>query len=239
MRILIAEDDERLADAIARGLRQKLFAVDVVHDGARALVEAAVTPYDVLILDVMLPRATGFDIARELRARGARVPILMLTARDAVSDRVTGLNAGADDYLVKPFAFEELVARIQALLRRGDALKPAVIAIGDLEIDTLALTASRRGRRIELTSREYVLLEYFARHIGHTLSRTDITAHVWDDNHEPSSNALEVLVGRLRRKIEPPSGEAMIETRRGFGYALVVPVKPAPSPAAARPPRQD
>lgn len=239
MRILIAEDDERLADAIARGLRQKLFAVDVVHDGARALVEAAVTPYDALILDVMLPRATGFEVARELRARGARVPILMLTARDAVSDRVTGLNAGADDYLVKPFAFEELVARIQALLRRGNALKPAVLVVGDLEIDTLALTASRCGQRIDLTSREYVLLEYFARNAGVTLSRADITAHVWDDNHEPSSNALEVLVGRLRRKVEPPSGEARIETRRGLGYTLVVPATPAPSPAPARPLRQD
>jgi len=238
MRLLIAEDDERLADAIARGLRQKLFAVDVVHDGARALIEAAVTPYDALILDVMLPRATGFDVARELRARGSHVPILMLTARDAVADRVAGLNSGADDYLVKPFAFEELVARIQALLRRGDALKPAVLVVGDLEIDTLALTASRRGQRIDLTSREYVLLEYFARNIGRTLSRADITAHVWDDNHEPSSNALEVLVGRLRRKIEPPSGEAMIETRRGLGYALVVPPMTAPSPASARAPRQ-
>ncbi|MDE3152342.1 MAG: response regulator transcription factor [Gemmatimonadota bacterium] len=239
MRILIAEDDERLADAIARGLRQKLFAVDVVHDGARALVEAAVTEYDVLILDVMLPRATGFDVARELRARGARVPILMLTARDAVSDRVAGLNSGADDYLVKPFAFEELVARIQALLRRGDAFRPTVLVVGDLEIDTLALTASRGGRRIDLTSREYVLLEYFARNIGRTLSRAEITTHVWDDNHEPSSNALEVLVGRLRRKIEPPSGQAMIETRRGLGYALVAPATTAASQGSARPAHQD
>jgi DNA-binding response OmpR family regulator len=238
MRILIAEDDERLADAIARGLRKQLFAVDVVHDGARALVEAAVTPYDVLILDVMLPRATGFDVARGLRARGARVPILMLTARDAVSDRVAGLNAGADDYLVKPFAFEELLARIQALLRRGDALKPAVLVIGDLAIDTLALTASRGGRPIDLTSREYVLLEYLARNVGRTVSRADITAHVWDDNHEPSSNALEVLVGRLRRKIEPPSGQPMIETRRGLGYILAAPPTTAPLAGPRQPLRQ-
>lgn len=226
MRLLIAEDDERLADVVARGLRKQSFAVDVVHDGKRALVEAAVTPYDALILDVMLPGLTGFEVARQLRSRAIRVPILMLTARDAVADRVDGLNAGADDYLIKPFAFEELVARIRALLRRGDALRPSVLAVGDLEVDTLALTVSRAGEPIALTSREYALLEYFARNVGRTISREDITTHVWDDNHDPASNALDVLISRLRRKIDPPTGETMIQTRRGLGYALVAPGEP-------------
>ena len=235
MRILIAEDDVRLADVVARGLRKQLFAVDVVHDGKHALVEAVVTPYDAVVLDVMLPHATGLEVARRLRARGIRVPILMLTARDAISDRVDGLNAGADDYLIKPFAFEELVARIRALLRRGDAIKPAVLVVGDLEVDTLALTVSRAGQPIGLTSREYVLFEYFARNAGRTVSRGEITAHFWDDNHDPASNALDVLVGRLRRKIEFSNGNAMIQTRRGLGYALV---QPAETRTPATAPRQ-
>jgi two-component system copper resistance phosphate regulon response regulator CusR len=227
MRILIAEDDERLAEVVARGLRKQSFAVDVVHDGKRALIEAAVTPYDALLLDVMLPHASGFDVARQLRARGIRVPILMLTARDAVADRVDGLNSGADDYLIKPFAFEELVARLRALLRRGDALKPSVIVVGDLEVDTLALTVSRGGQAIPLTSREYALLEYFARNAGRTISREDITAHVWDENHDPASNALDVLVSRLRRKIDPLNGDTIIQTRRGLGYTLVLATEPS------------
>ena len=221
MRILIAEDDERLGDVVARGLRKQSYAVDVVANGTRALTEAAITPYDVLILDVMLPGRSGFDVARALRARGNHVPILMLTARDAVKDRVEGLDAGADDYLVKPFAFEELLARVRALLRRGQALQSAIIAVGDLEIDTATLTASRAGEPIALTSKEYALLEYFARNAGRTVSREDITTHVWDDNHDPFSNALEVLVGRLRRKLDAGRNGTMIQTRRGLGYMLV------------------
>jgi DNA-binding response OmpR family regulator len=221
MRILVAEDDVRLADVIARGLRKQSYAVDVVLDGARAIIEAAVVAYDAIVLDVMLPSSTGFEVARTLRARGNRVPILMLTARDTVADRVEGLDSGADDYLVKPFAFEELLARLRALLRRGEALKPATLSVGDLEVDTQRMTASRAGKQVDLTSKEYSLLEYFARNAGRTISREDITTHVWDGNHDPVSNALEILITRLRRKIDDGRPQSMIQTRRGMGYALI------------------
>jgi two-component system OmpR family response regulator len=221
MRILVAEDDARLADVIARGLRKQSYAVDIVGDGAQAIIEAAVIAYDVMVLDVMLPSRTGFEVARTLRARGNRVPILMLTARDAVADRVEGLDSGADDYLVKPFAFEELLARLRALLRRGEALKPATISIGDLDVDTQRMTASRAGKPIDLTSKEYALLEHFARNAGRTISREQITTHVWDGNHDPVSNALEILITRLRRKIDDGRPRSLIQTRRGLGYALI------------------
>ena len=223
MRILIAEDDERLADVIARGLRKQSYAVDVVHDGARALIEAALVPYDAIVLDVMLPLRSGYEVARELRTRGSRVFILMLTARDAVSDRVEGLDAGADDYLVKPFAFDELLARMRALLRRGDVLAPTIIIVGDLEVDTRRLSVRRAGRSIALTGKEYALLEYLARNEGRVVSREDITTHVWDDNHDPFSNTLEVNIGRLRRKIDAGRDDTLIQTRRGQGYILVAP----------------
>lgn len=220
MRILVAEDDERLGDVVARGLRKQSYAVDVVTDGAQALIEAAVVAYDAVVLDVMLPSKTGFEVARELRTRGNRVPILMLTARDAVADRVAGLDAGADDYLVKPFAFEELLARLRALLRRGEVLKPSTITVGDLVVDTQRMTASRAGEPIDLTSKEYALLEFFARNAGRTVSREDITAHVWDGNHDPFSNALEILITRLRRKIDAGHDRGLIRTRRGMGYVM-------------------
>jgi DNA-binding response OmpR family regulator len=221
MRILVAEDDARLADVIARGLRKQSYAVDVIRDGARAIIEAAVVAYDAIVLDVMLPSSTGFEVARTLRARGNRVPILMLTARDAVADRVEGLDSGADDYLVKPFAFEELLARLRALLRRGEVLKPATISVGDLDVDTQRMTASRSGKTIELTSKEYALLEHFVRNAGRTISREEITTHVWDGNHDPVSNALEILITRLRRKIDDGRPCSLIQTRRGLGYALI------------------
>lgn len=221
MRILIAEDDERLGDVVARGLRRNAYAVDVVTDGARAVIEATLVPYDAIVLDVMLPSQNGYEVARALRARGSRTPILMLTARDGVADRVEGLDAGADDYLVKPFAFDELLARVRALLRRGDALTPVVITVGDLEVDTRRLTATRAGNPIPLTSKEYALLEYFARNAGRVVSREDITSHVWDDNHDPFSNTLEVYIGRLRRKIDAGHSGTLIQTRRGMGYVLV------------------
>lgn len=221
MRILIAEDDERLAGVIARGLRKQSYAVDIIADGARALLEATLVPYDALVLDVMLPGLGGHDVARELRTRGNTVPILMLTARDAVADRVQGLDAGADDYMVKPFAFDELLARIRALLRRGDVLTSTVITVGDLVVDTRRMTVSRAGTLIALTGKEYALLEYFARNPGRVISREDITTHVWDDNHDPFSNSLEVYVGRLRKKINTGQGSPMIRTRRGLGYVLV------------------
>ena len=231
MRILIAEDDERLADVIARGLRKQSYAVDVVHDGSRALIEAALVPYDAIVLDVMLPLRSGYEVARELRTRGSRVSILMLTARDAVSDRVEGLDAGADDYLVKPFAFDELLARLRALLRRGDVLAPTIITVGDLEVDTRRLSVRRAGRSIALTSKEYALLEYLVRNQGRVVSREAITTHVWDDNHDPFSNTLEVNIGRLRRKIDAGRDEALIQTRRGQGYILVAPTDGATAAA--------
>ena len=223
MRILIAEDDVRLADVTARGLRKQSYAVDVVHDGARALIEAALVPYDAIVLDVMLPLRSGYEVARELRTRGSRVSILMLTARDAVADRVEGLDAGADDYLVKPFAFDELLARLRALHRRGDVLAPAIITVGDLEVDTRRLSVRRAGRSVALTSKEYALLEYLVRNAGRVVSREDITTHVWDDNHDPFSNTLEVNIGRLRRKIDFGRDDTLIQTRRGQGYILAAP----------------
>lgn len=220
MRILLAEDDRRLGASIGRGLRDHAYAVDHMEDGARALSEAVIITYDAIILDVMLPSLSGLDVARELRRRSIAVPILMLTARDAIEDRVAGLDAGADDYLVKPFAFDELLARLRALLRRGPHLAPAVLTVGDLEVDTRRQTATRAGRPIGLTTKEYALLEYLARHHGRVVARAEISAHVWDDNHDPLSNNIDVLVNRLRRKIDHGVEGALLQTRRGAGYML-------------------
>lgn len=220
MRILLAEDDQRLSDAIARGLRNHAYAVDVVADGAAAIIEAAVTSYDAIILDVMLPHKTGIEVARELRARQIATPIMMLTARDSIADRVEGLDAGADDYLTKPFAFDELLARVRALLRRGPHVVASVIQVGDLTIDTRAQTVTRAMRHLSLTSKEYSLLEYLARNEGRVVSRTEISEHIWDDNHDPVSNNIDVLVTRLRRKIGDSESEPLIRTRRGAGYML-------------------
>lgn len=220
MRVLLAEDDDRLSASLARGLREQGYAVDVIDDGRAAMTEAVVVSYDILILDVMLPSLTGFEIARLLRAREISVPILMLTARDAIADRIAGLDAGADDYLVKPFVFGELLARLRALLRRGPHLKPSVLTVGDLEIDTRQRTASRGGRKLALTTKEYVLLEYLAREKRRVVPRAEISEHVWDDNHDPMSNNIDVLVARLRRKIDEGSEMPLIHTRRGAGYML-------------------
>jgi two-component system copper resistance phosphate regulon response regulator CusR len=220
MRLLLVEDDPHLGPMIARGLRGRAYAVDLVADGDRALDAARSGTYDALVLDVMLPGIDGFEIARALRARHSRAPILMLTARDDVADRVRGLDAGADDYLVKPFAFDELLARLRALLRRAADVLPTVIAVGDLAIDTRSQTASRAGKPIALTAKEYALLEYLAREKGRLLSRADISAHVWDDNHDPASNSLEVYINRLRNKIDVPGEESLIHTRRGAGYTF-------------------
>lgn len=229
MRILLVEDDPMIGKTLQQALAQDGYAVDWVTDGAagKSAIGAAQDAYAMVLLDLGLPRKSGLELLRELRRSGNRVRVLVVTARDAVADRVDGLNSGADDYLIKPFAFEELVARLRALLRRGDALKPSVIVVGDLEVDTLALTVSRGGQAIPLTSREYALLEYFARNAGRTISREDITAHVWDENHDPASNALDVLVSRLRRKIDPLNGDTIIQTRRGLGYTLVLATEPS------------
>lgn len=220
MRILLAEDDHQLGGTIARGLRNRSFAVDLVHDGVAALTEAVITSYDAIILDVMMPRRSGLEVARELRARGIATPILMLTARDAVADRVDGLDAGADDYLIKPFALEELLARLRALLRRGPHLAPEVLLVADLKIDTRAQRVTRSDRHIPLTSKEYALLEHLARHPGRVVPRAEISAHIWDDNHDPLSNNVDVLVTRLRRKLDEGGQPAVLHTRRGAGYML-------------------
>lgn len=220
MRILLAEDDPRLNDLLARALREHAYAVDVVTDGESALVEAAVNEYDAIVLDVMLPRRTGLEVCAELRRRGRQTPILMLTARDALRDRVAGLDSGADDYVVKPFELDELLARLRAIMRRGPALQDEQIVVGDLVVDTRAQQASRAGVPLGLTTREYALLEYLARHAGRVVGRAELTEHVWDANHDPMSNALEVYIGRVRKKLEAPNPVGMLHTRRGSGYLL-------------------
>jgi two-component system copper resistance phosphate regulon response regulator CusR len=219
MRLLIVEDNAKMASFVARGLREQSFAVDVAARGAEALDRLALDPYDLVVLDLSLPGAIdGMEVCRRLRASGSRVLILMLTARDATADRIAGLDAGADDYLAKPFAFGELLARVRALLRRGAVAIPRTIAIGDLRIDTAARRVERASRRIELTTKEYALLEYFARNAGCVVGRAEISEHVWDEHFDPVSNLIEVYVQRLRRKLGVPP---LLETRRGAGYVLI------------------
>lgn len=220
MRILLAEDDHPLALSLAKALRENAYAVDVVHDGDAAVLNAVLNEYDAIVLDVALPRQDGLAVARAVRARDIRAPILMLTARDAVRDRVAGLDAGADDYLTKPFELDELLARLRALQRRGHAVKPEVLTVGDLAVDTRSQTVTRAGQRIPLTAREFAMLEFLTRRAGEVVTRADITAHVWDEHHDPFSNALEVYVGRLRRKIDAGATRPLIHTRRGAGYML-------------------
>ncbi|MBO0859014.1 MAG: response regulator transcription factor [Chloracidobacterium sp.] len=220
MRILLVEDEPDAAQILAKGLREQSYAVDVVIDGEAAVYQASVNDYDLVILDVMLPLKDGFEVCRELREEGLTFPILMLTARDAPPDRVAGLDIGADDYLTKPFDFHELLARLRALLRRGPELRPEILKIADLSIDTRARRVSRAGRRIELTAKEYALLEYMARRAGEVVSRAEIAEHVWEENFDPFSNLIEVYVQRLRRKIDEGDATKLLRTRRGEGYIL-------------------
>jgi two-component system copper resistance phosphate regulon response regulator CusR len=228
MRLLVVEDDPQLGTMLARGLRERAYAVDLVVDGDEAVRRAALHEYDAVVLDYMLPRRDGLAVARALRERGLQMPILMLTARDAVVDRIAGLDAGADDYLVKPFAFGELLARLRALTRRGGVVLPTVLELGDLTIDTRAQRATKRGEPVPLTAKEYALLEFLARRRGALVSRAEITAHVWDENHDPSSNTLEVYINRLRKKIDDHDMPSHIQTRRGAGYSFDVPMSPLP-----------
>lgn len=209
-----------MADMLDRSLQDRGYAVDVATDGEQALFQAAVNTYDAIVLDVALPRRSGFSVAQELRAKGSRVPVLMLTARDAVRDRVAGLDAGADDYLTKPFELDELFARLRALMRRMPDLLPSEIRIGDLVIDTRSQSVSRAGRQVSLTTKEYALLEFLGRHAGRVVGRAELTDHVWDEHHDPFSNAIEVYVNRLRKKIDAPGMEPLIHTHRGAGYRL-------------------
>lgn len=218
MRLLLVEDDARIARFVAKGLREQTYAVDVASTGDDALYQAAINSYDLVILDVMIPGRNGFEVCRELRKNGQRMPILMLTARDAVEDRIAGLDHGADDYLTKPFEFRELLARLRALLRRPGELRPGKIAVGDLVLDTGAQSVSRAGRSIPLTAKEYALLEFLARNAGRVVGRAEIAEHVWDESFDPFSNLIEVYVNRVRRKIDVGSVKALLHTRRGAGY---------------------
>lgn len=205
---------------MAKGLREQAYAVDVASDGDGALYQAGVNDYDLVILDIMLPGKDGFEVCRELRAGGAQVPVLMLTALDAIDDRVQGLDTGADDYLTKPFDFRELLAHIRALLRRGQNLQPDVIKVEDLEMDTRARQVRRGGRGVYLTAKEYALLEYLARRAGEVVARSDIAEHVWDESFDPFSNLIEVYIQRLRRKVDDGHSTKLLHTRRGAGYVL-------------------
>lgn len=220
MRLLLVEDEPDAARMLAKGLREQAYAVDVAHGGDEAIYRAQVSDYDLVILDVMLPGRDGLAVCRELRAAGLAVPVLMLTARDAVGDRIAGLDSGADDYLTKPFDFHELLARVRALLRRGQRLLPAVLAVGDLRIDTLSHHVERHGRRIDLTAKEYALLEYLTRRAGEVVTRAEIGEHVWDAAFDPFSNLIEVYIQRLRRKLGDTEASRMIRTLRGEGYLL-------------------
>ena len=220
MRILLVEDELDAARMLSKGLREQTYAVDVAYDGTEAMEKAEINSYDLIILDVMLPGIDGFEVCRQLRERGLRVPILLLTARGGVMDRITGLDRGADDYLTKPFDFGELLARIRALLRRGSELKDTVLQVGDLAVDTRSHTATRNGSAIPLTAKEYSMLEYLARRAGEVVSRADISEHVWEESYDPFSNLIEVYVQRLRRKLDAPNATPLLHTRRGEGYIL-------------------
>jgi two-component system, OmpR family, response regulator len=224
VRVLLVEDDDKLARAVARGLRREGYAVDVVLDGDEALFQAGVWPYDAIVLDVMLPRRDGFDVCAALREHGCWSPVLMVTARGAIQDRVRGLDAGADDYLPKPFAFDELLARLRALLRRAPAERPAQLAVGDLIVDPATHHVSRAGTEVQLTAREFALLEYLARHEGEAVTRAQLLEHVWDQNYLGSTNVVDVYVGYLRKKLEHPFSRPLIRTLRGVGWTL----EPAP-----------
>jgi heavy metal response regulator len=223
VRVLLVEDDPRIARFVAQGLREQSYAVDVTADGEDALYKASVNDYDAVVLDVMIPGRDGFEVCRELRASGSNVPVIMLTARDTIEDRITGLDTGADDYLTKPFEVAELLARLRALLRRGHVVRPTSIHIADLTIDTQAHRVIRGGHLIELTAKEYALLEYLAREQGRVLSRAEIAEHVWDENFDPLSNLIDVNINRLRRKMDDGFPLSLIHTRRGEGYMLSAP----------------
>ncbi|MBZ5497993.1 MAG: response regulator transcription factor [Acidobacteriia bacterium] len=220
MRVLVVEDARPMAETLAKGLRERGYAVDVACDGETALQQAEINRYDAIVLDIMLPRRDGLAVCRALRGQGLSVPILMLTARDAVEDRVAGLDAGADDYLIKPFAFKELLARLRALLRRHSELRPLRFKLADLTLDTASQEVKRGGRMVRLTAKEYALLEYLVLHAGEVVSRERISDHVWDESFDPFSNLIEVYIQRLRKKIDEGAQVKLIHTRRGAGYLL-------------------
>lgn len=220
MRLLIVEDDKKVGAFLERGLKEENYAVDVCRNGADALYLAQVYPYDVIILDIMLPGKDGFSVCRELRDSGVLTPIIMLTAKDTLEDKVQGLTVGADDYLTKPFSFEELLARIRALLRRSQDYKTKALHVGDLEMDPVRRLVTRGGQKIALTGKEYALLEYLMRSQGRVLSQSMIIEHVWDMDYEGASNIVNVYINHLRRKIDKDHPVKLIKTVRGHGYQI-------------------
>ena len=223
MRVLVVEDEAQIADFISRGLTEQGYAVDIARDGDEAIDWTNVAGFDVIVLDVMLPQRDGFEVCRVLRRQGTQTPILMLTARDSVEDRVTGLDSGADDYLVKPFAFVELMARIRALTRRDVPVAGRVLKVGDLKLDTTTLEVSRQDASIELTIKECRLLEYLMRHPNQVLTRTMIAERVWNYDFDNATNVIDVHIRNLRRKMDDPYAEKLIQTVRGAGYRISSP----------------
>jgi len=220
MRILVVEDEEKVSRFVVRGLASEGFAVDAAADGTAGLELATTYDYDLIVLDLMLPGLSGTEVLRQIRRSNHHVPILMLTARDAVSDKVEHLEAGADDYLTKPFAFAELMARVKALLRRGSVERPSVLGVADLNLDRLSQQVKRAGRRIELTAKEYALLEYLMANAGRVLSRTMIIEHVWDQSFDGATNIVDVYVRHLRSKVDDGHETKLIRTVRGVGYKI-------------------
>ena len=220
MRVLLVEDEPRIADFVSRGLSEQGYAVDVAVDGEEAIDWTQAADFDLIVLDIMLPRRDGIEVCRTLRRRDVSTPILMLTARDAVEDRVVGLDSGADDYLVKPFAFAELLARLRALQRRDPNVADSVLHLGDLALDTGTLEATRRGVAIDLTIKEFRLLEYLMRHPNQVLTRTMIAEHVWNYEFDNTTNVIDVHIRNVRRKIDDPFTDKLIHTVRGAGYRL-------------------
>src|SRR5580704_990945 len=220
MRILVVEDEKRIADFIARGLKEEHYAVDIAYDGEQGLYLAEINPYDLMIFDIMLPKYEGVDMCRQLRAKKVNTPILMLTARAAVRDKVTGLNAGADDYLTKPFSFEELLARVKVLLRRPTTNKTSVLKVADLELNQLNHEVKRTGKQMVLTAKEFALLEYLMLNSGQVISRSMISEHVWNEQFDSMTNVIDVHIRNLRNKIDSGSNKKLIHTLRGSGYIL-------------------
>jgi DNA-binding response OmpR family regulator len=223
MRILVVEDERKVADFISQGLREEGHAVEVTPDGAAALdLILHEPPHDLVVLDLMLPKRDGFAVLRTLRERHVPTPVLILTARDGVADKVTGLDLGADDYLTKPFAFEEFLARVRALLRRGASARASVLRVGNLALDPATRDVSRGDRRVSLTAREHALLEYFMRNVGRVLTRPMLAQHVWGLDFDPESNIVDVYVGYVRRKIDTEGERRLLHTVRGVGYVMKV-----------------
>jgi len=220
MRILVVEDEKKVAGFIKKGLEEETYAVDVAVDGEEGFAMAEANQYDLIVLDLMLPKIDGLEVLTRCREKKINTPILLLTAKDSVEDKVTGLNKGADDYLTKPFAFSELLARIRSLLRRGQSETKTVLSLADLSLDMVSHKVNRNGEEIELTGKEYSLLEYFIRNQGKVLTRTMIAEHVWDYNFDTFTNVIDVYINHLRKKIDKDHPKKLLHTLRGVGYVL-------------------